>query len=191
MRFAFMKSVDLDILRLQLSIEAKNGLDFVIAATITWSGISFIWLQEISSYNKSVLTFIAGGVMLPLALLLSKFLKTKWKLAHNPLQPLGLWLNVAQLFYFPFLIFALIKYPDYFLMTYVIITGAHLFPFAWFYKEPAYAIIAGIISFGALIITLNEAPNESYMPAFFISTCLLLLGLWLFISYKRKVIPVQ
>ncbi|MEQ9405307.1 MAG: hypothetical protein RIM99_17090 [Cyclobacteriaceae bacterium] len=186
-----MKSVDLDILRLQLSIEAKNGLDFVIAATITWSGISFIWLQEISSYNKSVLTFIAGGVMLPLALLLSKFLKTKWKLAHNPLQPLGLWLNVAQLFYFPFLIFALIKYPDYFLMTYVIITGAHLFPFAWFYKEPAYAIIAGIISFGALIITLNEAPNESYMPAFFISTCLLLLGLWLFISYKRKVIPVQ
>ena len=60
-----------------------------------------------------------------------------------------MWLNLAQLFYFPFLFFILRDNPTYFVMTYVIITGAHFFPYAWFYDEIGYAIFAGIISVGA------------------------------------------
>ena len=89
-------------------------------------------------HDKS--TFIVGSLMLPFAFLLSKFLDTY---GCNPLQPLGLWLNFAQLFYFPFLVFILIKNPTYFVMVYVIITGAHFFPYAWFYNEKAFAIMAG------------------------------------------------
>ena len=104
---------NLDSLRIELSVKSKNGLDFTLAASIVWLSIAFIWTLNTSSYNKSVLTFIVGGFMLPLALLFSKILKTNWKNKDNPLQPLGLWFNFAQLFYFPFLIFILIKMPDY------------------------------------------------------------------------------
>ncbi len=88
-----------DKLRLELSIKAKNGLDFILAASVIWLVISFIWTLSYSSYDKSVLTFVIGGLMLPLAILLSKVLKTTWVIQSNPLQPLGLWLNFAQLFY--------------------------------------------------------------------------------------------
>jgi len=81
-----------------------------------------------SSYDKSIFTFIIGSLMLPLALLISKFTKAEWSIKDNPLQPLALWLNLSQLFYFPFLVFILLQQPDYFVMTYVIITGAHFFP---------------------------------------------------------------
>ena len=50
-------------------------MDFIIAATITWAVIAYIWTLSFSSYDKSVLTFIVGAFMLPLAFLLSKVLK--------------------------------------------------------------------------------------------------------------------
>lgn len=122
-----MTEKSLEKLKLDLSLRAKNGLDFIIAAGFVWFIISYIWTLSFSLYDKSILTFIIGSLMLPLALLISKFLKTEWKIKGNPLQPLGFWLNFAQLFYFPFLILMLIKQPDYFIMTYAIITGAHFF----------------------------------------------------------------
>ena len=124
----------LDKLRDDLSLKARNGIDFTLSATLIWLLVAFIWSLSIDSYNKSVLVFMVSSLLLPTALGLSKILKTQWKIEGNPLQPLGLWLNFAQLFYFPFLIFVLIKMPDYFVMTYAIITGAHLFPYAWFYR---------------------------------------------------------
>ena len=90
-----MNQQELDKLRLELSVKAKNGLDFIVAVIIVWSIISFIWTLSYSNYDKSVLTFIVGGPMLPLAFLLSKVFKTTWKVEGNPLEPLGLWLNFA------------------------------------------------------------------------------------------------
>lgn len=130
------KLSNLSKLKLEIQLKAKNGIDFILAAAITWLVIFLFWkFSANNSYDKSVLTFIFGAMLLPLALGFSKILKTNWKIAGNELQPLGLWLNFAQLIYFPFLVFILIKHPDYFIMAYAIITGAHLFPYAWFYDE--------------------------------------------------------
>ena len=150
-----MNKEEFDKLKIRLSVESKNGIDFIIAATVIWALIAFIWNLDFDSYYKSILVFIVGSPMIVIAFFISKFIKTVWKVKDNPLQPLGLWLNVAQLFYFPFLIFVLIKSPDYFIMTYSIITGAHLFPYSWFYKTKFYALFAGIISVGSLLIALN------------------------------------
>ena len=138
-----------------------------------------------ASYDKSVLTFIWGAILIPLALGFSKILKTNWKIKENPLQPLGLWLNFAQLIYFPFLIFILIKYPDYFIMTYAIITGAHLFPYAWFYDEIGYAVAAVIISVGSMLIALFVTVNHIYYIPVFTSLALLLLGVWILIRFQK------
>ncbi|HEX8397949.1 MAG TPA: hypothetical protein VF644_11020 [Pyrinomonadaceae bacterium] len=174
-----------DKLRLEISVKAKNGLDFILSAAVTWLVISFIWTLPYSSYNKSVLTLISSSILLPLALLLSKVLKTSWTIQSNPLQPLGLWLNFAQLFYFPILIFLLLKMPDYFVMGLAIITGAHFLPYAWFYKTNSYAIIAGIISLGAVLISLNITTEKMYIVPLFTSFSLMILAILLYFSYKK------
>jgi len=176
---------DFENMRLEIKQKAKNGIDFIFAASITWFGIFFIWrFLPGSSYDKSVLTFMFGAILLPLALGFSKVFKTNWRIKNNPLQPLGLWLNFAQLIYFPILIFILIKYPDYFIMIYAIITGAHLFPYAWYYDEIAYAIIAVLISAGALLIALFVGVSKIFIIPILTSTSLLILGIWLTLRYR-------
>ncbi|PKQ45516.1 DUF7010 family protein [Confluentibacter flavum] len=172
-------------LKLEIQIQAKNGIDFILSAGIVWFAIYFIWTLDYTSYEKSILTFIVGAILLPLAFGLSKVLKTNWKVKNNPLQPLGLWLNFAQLIYFPFLIFILIKSPDYFIMTYAIITGAHLFPYAWFYDELGYAVTAIVMSVGSLLIALNIEPEKMWFVPLFTSIVFFLLAGWIFINLKK------
>ena len=164
----------LDELKNELSIESKNGIEFTVAASIIWLVIAYIWTLNFSAYNKSIFVFIAGAPLLPIAFFLSKLIKTNWKIENNSLQPLGLWLNFAQLIYFPFLIFTMIKMPEYFIMTYAIITGAHLFPYAWFYKTVWFAIFAVVISLGALLLAINLPIEKMYFVALYTSICLLL-----------------
>ncbi len=182
-----MSPKELDDLRLELSVKAKNGINFIIAASLVWTLIAYIWTLAYSSYDRSVLTFIAGAILLQLAYGLGKAMKVQWKIKNNPLEPLGLWLNFSQLFYFPVLVFMLLKYPDYFLMTYAIITGAHFFPYTWFYKELGYAVMAGVISIGSFFIALNISANDIYLIALVVAICLVIQALWLHISYKKKV----
>lgn len=65
-----------DRLRLELSVNAKNGVDFIASATIVWTLLGYIWTLPYSAYNRSVLTFIAGSITIPLAFALSKVFKT-------------------------------------------------------------------------------------------------------------------
>jgi hypothetical protein len=180
-----MKNQDLKNMKLELAINAKSGVDFILSAGIVWFAIYFIWAMDFGSYDKSVLTFMVGAILLPLAFGLSKLLKTNWKVKNNPLQPLGLWLNFAQLIYFPILIFILIKFPDYFIMTYAIITGAHLFPYAWFYDEMGYAVTAIILSVGSLLMTMNMDPETMWAIPLFTSIAFFLFAIWLFMNLKK------
>lgn len=174
-------------LKAEISLKAKNGVDFILAATVCWFGIFIIWRFTLnSSYEKSVFTFILGGGLLPLAFAFSKIIKTTWKIKDNPLQPLGLWLNFAQLIYFPFLFFIFVKYPDYFIMTYAIITGAHLFPYAWFYEEKGYAVAAVAISVGAMAIALLVDPVDIFYVPLFTATLLLVLGFRILYSNNKQ-----
>jgi hypothetical protein len=173
-------------LKLEIQLKAKKGIDFILAAGISWVGITLIWKYTTNTaYEKSVFTFVFGAILLPIAFGLSKLFKTEWKIKDNPLQPLGLWLNFAQLIYFPFLIFVLVRFPDYFIMAYAIITGAHLFPYAWFYDEIGYAVSAIIISVGSLLIALYVNPTDIFYIPLFTAFTLLILGSWINIRNKR------
>ncbi len=181
-----MKNTNLIPLKNELSLKAKNGIDFILAASITWFAISYIWSLDYSSYNKSIFTFMVSGAMLPLAFVLSKLFKTNWKVKENQLQPLGLWLNFAQLFYFPFLIFVLLKQPDYFIMTYAIITGAHFFPYAWLYRAKIYAIMAGLISVGSFLMAINISQENMFYVPLFTAIMLIITGIALYANLQRN-----
>ncbi|UOQ99047.1 hypothetical protein MUN81_06030 [Hymenobacter sp. 5317J-9] len=176
----------LNQLRLEVSVKAKNGLDFIVAATLVWAAIAGVWLLPNSTSRSGFITFFVGALTLPLARLLSKPLRTTWTLPHNPLQPLGLWLNFAQLFYFPLLMFMFGRYPQHFLMAYGIITGAHFFPYAWFYRAPAFAVMAGVISAGCLLLGLRLAPGQLYLIPAFVAVCLVVLAGLLVRSYRQN-----
>ncbi|MDO5616285.1 MAG: hypothetical protein Q4G16_08855 [Cruoricaptor ignavus] len=181
-----MTNAELNELRNELSVKAKNGIDFTLAASLIWFAIAFIWNLESSAYNKSIFVFMIGAPLLPLAFLLSKVFKTNWKVEKNPLQPLGIWFNIAQLFYFPFLIFTMIKIPEYFIMTYSIITGAHFFLYSWFYNTKWYAIFGGLISLTSLILALNFTNEQMYLVAVFTGLFLLFLTSILYYDVKKK-----
>ena len=181
-----MKTENLNELRTELSLKAKNGINFTLAASIVWLIIAYVWTLKFESYDKSVLVFIVGPLLLPLAFLFSKLLKTNWKIEGNPLQPLGLWLNFAQLFYFPFLVLAMIKIPDYFVVVYAIITGAHFFPYAWLYKTNWYAAFAGIISIGVLLLGLFLPNDKMYFVAIFTGIVLFVLTVGLYFDVVKK-----
>ena len=181
-----MTTLELDKLRIELSTKAKNGIDFTLGASIIWFIVAYIWTLKFNSYDKSIFVFIVGAPLLPLAFLLSKLFKTNWKIAENPLQPLGLWLNFAQLIYFPFLIFTMIKMPDYFIMTYAIITGAHLFPYSWFYKTRWYAIFGGLISLVVLVVALNLSNDKMFIIAIITGSLILVMTIFLYFDALKK-----
>ena len=181
-----MKTENLNELRTELSVNSKNGINFTLAASIVWLIIAYVWTLNFDSYTKSVFVFIVGPLLLPMAFLFSKLFKTSWNIEGNPLQPLGLWLNFAQLFYFPFLVLVMIKIPDYFALTYAIITGSHFFPYAWFYKTNWYAVFAGIIVVGDLLLGLLLPNDKMWFVAIFTSIMLLVLTAGLYFDAKRK-----
>lgn len=181
-----MDTSTFDRLRLQLSVNAKNGIDFICSATVVWLLLAYIWTLPYSAYNKSVLTFIAGSITIPLAFALSKVFKTSWKTPGNPLEPLGLWLNFAQLFYFPVLVFMLLTNPTYFVMTYAIITGAHFFPYAWYYKSMAFAVMAGVIAVGAMLLGLTLASADMYLLPLAMAGALAVLAVLLHFGWQKN-----
>jgi hypothetical protein len=182
-----MDQATFDRLRLELSVNAKNGVDFIVSATVVWTILGWIWTLPYSAYDRSVLTFIAGSITIPLAFALSKVFKTQWKSPGNPLEPLGLWLNFAQLFYFPFLVFVLLTEPQFFIMTYAIITGAHFFPYAWYYKSMPFAVMAGVIAVGAMFLGLALPADRMYVLPFVMAGALAVLAIWLLSSWKANV----
>jgi hypothetical protein len=180
-----MKTID--YYRLELSVRAKNGVNFIIAATLVWTVITFIWTLPYTAPAKGVFTFMAGPLLLPIAWVLSKVFNTAWKVENNPIEPLGLLLNFAQLFYFPILIFIYMKYPQHMVLVYAVITGAHFFPYGWYYKTNAYAVMAGVTTLGALALSLifKDEVDAFWVPAY-LTLCLAILSVWVYLAYKKN-----
>ncbi len=172
-------------MRTEIILRNKNGINFIVAASICWVIISFLWTSDMNSGKLVFYSFMATMPMLPLAYLFGKLFKTSWKIENNPLNSLGLWLNFAQLFYFPLLFVVLMKNHNDMVMALAIITGAHFFPYTWLYNTKAYAVIAGIITIGAAYIGYQNYPFGSHLIGAFVAVCLFILAFWIYADYKR------
>ena len=70
-------------------------------------------------------------------------------------------------------------------MAYASITGAHLFPYAWFYEEKGYTIVAVIISMGAMLIASLLEPVDIFYVPLLTATFLLVLGIRLWMKVRH------
>ena len=128
----------------------------------------------------------ATGLMFPLSVAISTFIKADWKLKDNPLGNIGLLLNIAQIIYFPILIWGIIKSPSEAIMLFAIITGAHFFPYGWFYNSIPYYVMAPVISIVIMVLGMNVNGKNLWLEPLTMAILLSLLVLWLYIDYRNK-----
>ena len=172
-------------MRTEIVLRNKNGINFILAASICWAAISILWMGHMNPGKLVLYTFMATMPILPLAYVFGKFFKTSWKIENNPLNDLGLLLNFAQLFYFPLLVVVLMKNNYDMPMALAIITGAHFFPYAWFYQTKSFAVMAGVISVGAAYIGQLEYSHGGHFIGAWVTICLWILGAWLYWDYSK------
>ncbi|MGM0438180.1 MAG: DUF7010 family protein [Bacillota bacterium] len=173
-------------LRNQLSIKSKNGLPFLIAAIIIWLIILIIYSSPLSIIRKNIFTFYSTGLMFPMSIFIAKIINAEWKTNDNPLGKLGLYLNLAQIMYFPLLFWAFSKNPEYMIIFFSVITGAHFFPYGWFYNTKAYFIIAPITSITVMLLGWNIINKNLWQIPLVMIFLFIILSCWLYIDYKKK-----
>lgn len=181
-----MTEQELKEIKNDLSVRGKNGIGFLIAAIVIWSIITVIFLMPLEIQQKNLYMLFSTGIMFPLSLLFSKIIKAEWKFEGSPLASLGLYLNFAQIIYFPIVFWAIAHSPEQALMFFSIIVGAHFFPYAWFYNARAYLFMSIIISVGIMVVGWSM-PTDSlwYIPLIMILLIVVLI-LLLYRNYKTK-----
>jgi hypothetical protein len=182
--------MDLLEVKNELSVKSKNGIAFLLAGTIIWTIITVVFLQPLGIKEKNIFLFYSTGLTFPLAIMISKVIKADWKNKDNPLSKLGLYLNLAQLMYFPIIFWAFVTNPTNMVLFFAIITGAHFFPFGWLYNTKVYFFMAPIISIINLVIGLTLAGEKLWLLPFTMVIFLLFLNILLYIDYKKKVYAI-
>lgn len=66
------------------------------------------------------------------------------------------------------------------------ITGAHLFPYGWFYNTKAFTIMAPVISVLVTIIGWDIDIFRLWLIPLSMIVFLIILNIWLYIEYKVK-----
>lgn len=179
-------SLKVNEIRNELSVRGKNGIGFLLSAVVIWTIITVIFIQPLEMDQKNIFMLFSTGLMFPLSVGISTLINADWKLKKNPLGNLGLFLNLAQIIYFPILFWGIIKSPNDAIMLFAIITGAHFFPYGWFYNAKLYYVMAPVISVIIMILGLNLSADQLWMVPFSMVILLLFLVLGLNLNYKKK-----
>ncbi|WP_027963682.1 DUF7010 family protein [Halalkalibacillus halophilus] len=177
---------DLNEIRKDLSIRGKNGIPFILAAIIIWSIVTVIFLLPLDLHTQNIAMLFSTGLMFPLAILFSSVMKADWKLENNPFANLGVILNVAQLMYFPVIVWAISVSPEQAVVFFAIIVGAHFFPYGWFYNAKGYYVMAPVISVVVLFIEFIVGSDLLWVVPLSTAVLLGIVAAWLYNGYRRK-----
>lgn len=142
----------LEELRTDIIIRQKKGLHFIIGSVLVWLAVLIVHLTNLPVLTKNLLTFFSTAPLIPIALLVSKYIKVDFQSKGNPLSTLGLLFSLNQLLYLLIAMWVFPVVPDNFLMVMAMIFGAHLLPFSWLYRSISYLVLSIVISFTALAV---------------------------------------
>jgi hypothetical protein len=145
-------------LRLDLSTEAGKGYPMFIAGIVFWlsMGIAGLFFSE----KIMVWMYVFGmGLVLPLGILISKFLRVNFLATHNPLSSIGGLVGGVQIFFAPLVILVAYQQPDWMPFIVGVLTGAHFLPYVAIYKSKAYLFqtLATVLTVSAIGFALMES----------------------------------
>lgn len=131
----------------------KKGLPFVLASVVIWLlilAVQFL-IADISTLNMC--TFCCCVLLMPLAILFAKAVGADiFRKTVNPLNKLSLLNTLNQFLYLLIVMWAFSRAPEYMVMVYAMVFGAHLLPFSWVYDSKAYLVISIVETVGALVL---------------------------------------
>ena len=96
--------------------------------------------------------FCCSCPLMPLAMLAGKIIKVDLFSKKNPLANLGLLFTLNQFLYILIVMWVFSAVPEKMVMVYGMVFGAHLLPYSWLYKSPAYRVVAIFLPIMALIV---------------------------------------
>lgn len=169
-----------------MSLNGKNGIAFLLAASFIWILITVIFCLPLDIYRKNILLLMSTGLMFPLSILISKLLKADWRFENNPLSDLGVYLNVAQIIYFPIVFWAMGHSGTEVVLFFAIITGAHFYPYGWYYNAKPYYIMSPIIAVVILSIGWLLNGEKLWVIPLAMVVLLYLLIFSLYVNYRKK-----
>ena len=174
--------MNLEEIRLDSSIKQKKGLHFILTSIVLWSLITYIHFSSLDILTKNFYTFCATSLLVPLAYLVSKWIKVDFTNKSNPLTNLGILFSVNQMLYLLIAMWVYSAVPEKMVMVLAMIFGAHLLPYGWLYQSKSYIIFSVIVPIAALIVGSN-------FPAYIVAGIMVLIeiifSLLLLIEVKR------
>ena len=150
--------MDVNGLRLDCAKKQKRGLHFILASIAIWTAIFFVHMTSLPILTKNLLTFCSTAILMPLAYLISRFIRVDFQNKGNPLTGLGILFSVNQMLYLLIAMWIYAQVPDKMLMVIAIIFGAHLLPYGWLYKSKSYMAWAVAIPLLSLAAGLYLPP---------------------------------
>lgn len=151
-------NLSLDEMRLDGARKQKKGLHFILASILIWSAVLIVHLSALPILMKNLLTFFCTAPLVPLAFMISKFIKVDFANKENPLTNLGILFSVNQMLYILIAMWIFNAVPEKMVMILAMIFGAHLLPYGWLYKSTSYMVLSVIIPIATLIVGINFPP---------------------------------
>lgn len=72
------------------------------------------------------------------------------------------------------------------IIFFAVITGAHFFPYGWFYQALGYYVMAPVISLSMMVMGWAVSPLQLWIIPMLMPLFLVILIFWLWIDYKKK-----
>ena len=143
----------LNILKKDTQAAMKKGLPFVLASVVIWVLILAVQFLNADISAKNLYTFVCCVLLMPLAILFAKAVGADiFRKTVNPLNKLSLLNTLNQFLYLLIVMWAFSRAPEYMVMVYAMVFGAHLLPFSWAYDSKAYLVVSIVETVGALIL---------------------------------------
>ena len=160
--------MNLDELRVDCAIRQKKGLHFILASVVIWCAVLAVHLTSLPIETKNFLTFCFTAPLLPLAYLISRFIKVDFQSKSNPINNLGQLFSVNQILYLLIAMWVYPTVPDKMLMVIAMIFGAHLMPYSWLYLSKSYFALSIIIPIMALAV-------GCIFPPYILAVCMVII----------------
>ena len=150
--------MDLNALKYDCAVKQKKGLHIILSSVLVWTAILCVHLTGLPILTKNLLTFCCTAPLMPVSLVVSKFIGVDFQNKANPLTKLGLLFTLNQILYLLIVMWVYHDVPDKMLMTFTMVFGAHLLPYSWLYESKTYLVVSIGVSIGALILGIFFAP---------------------------------
>jgi hypothetical protein len=161
----------------QISINMKEALDDVSASSAGGApfliayGLTFLITAILSFFlptaTVAIIAMFQGGVALPLAFWLERKMRTRPRMADNPLTQLSGQIAFSQSLGLPAMIVAYSLNPGAIPVVLASLGGVHFLPYAWLHRTRVYMYLGLALAFGAFGLQLILGTNAfSYILLF-------------------------